>query len=476
MLCAEALSSHHLHIGSSPIMSTQRPTDQDSDASRPLPVTRVKKRIIVCCDGTWQDGVSTENRQSYTNILRLARTINHEDDRFHPPIPQVVYYQSGIGSEKGFYSQYVVGTTGGTLADKVEEAYAFIAHNYFPGDEIFLFGFSRGGYTARMTAMFIGKIGVLDRADMDHFAGIFLAYQKLGKSKDEAEIQGLTEELAPWTHHDSPGKRRADSDDSSFSVKFVGVYETVGSLGLPEELTHRSAHIRNIFGFNDRLLGEHIQYAYQALALNEPRGDFDCCKFEQSPGGLRKGQVLRQTWFTGCHADIGGGYKAHDLADLTLFWMASNLENHLSLDYAYLESLPRPNASWGAQPPHDPTTGIYALAHKVQRTLPTKTDSVTHEAIHSSVLHQSSHPEPLASDLSDHPELIAPLLPLEDALRRHWPSLTSAEHDPSLPLGATMDHVTEKDSGLTTEAGKRVRQKNWLGKLAGEIKSAMHDL
>ncbi|KAJ7786267.1 hypothetical protein B0H16DRAFT_25079 [Mycena metata] len=457
-------------------MSTQphySASTQYSDA--PLPVNRVKKRIIVCCDGTWQDGVSTENRQSYTNILRLARTINHEDSRSHPPIPQIVFYQSGIGSEKSFYSEYIVGTTGSTLADKVEEAYGFIAHNYFPGDEIFLFGFSRGAYTARMTALFIGKIGVLDRADMDHFAGIFMAYQRLGKSKDEADIQRLNAELAPWTHHDSPGKRRADSDDHTFSIKFVGVFETVGSLGLPEELTHRSPHVRNLFGFNDTLLGEHIQRAYQALALNEPRADFNCCKFEQSPGGLRKGQVLRQCWFTGCHADVGGGYKAHDLADLTLFWMASNLEDHLSLDYTYLESLPKPNFPWGAQPPHDPATGIYALAHKIQRTLPTATNNVTHETIHCSVLQQRSHAESLSIDLSQHPQLVAPLLPLEDALRRHWPTLTSGDHDPSLPLSATMDHVTEKDSGLTTEAGSRVRQKNWLGKLAREIKSSIHD-
>jgi len=359
------------------------------------------------------------------------------------------------------------------LADKVEEAYAFIAHNYYPGDEIFLFGFSRGAYTARMTAMFIGKIGVLDRADMDHFAGIFLAYQKLGKSKDEAEIQRLNAELAPWTSHDSPGKKRADSDKDSFSVKFVGVYDTVGSLGLPEEITHKSPTIRNIFGFNDRVLGEHIQYAYHAMALNETRADFDCCKFEQSPAGLQKGQVLRQCWFTGCHADIGGGYKDHDLADLTLFWMAANLENHLSLDYAYLGSLPRPSAPWGEQPPHNPTTGIYSVAHKIQRTLPTDTNSVTHETIHSSVTHQRSAVEPLDKVLTQNPDLVGPLHSLEDALRNHWPVLTSADHDPSLPLRQTIDNVTQKETGLTTEAGKPVREKNWIGKIAHGIQSSI---
>ncbi|KAJ6604610.1 hypothetical protein DFH09DRAFT_1123260 [Mycena vulgaris] len=444
--------------------------------SSPPQLTRTKKRIIVCCDGTWQDGVSTDNRQSYTNILRLARTINHEDNRFQPHIPQIVFYQSGIGSEKGFYSEYIIGTTGATLADKVEECYGFISSNYVPGDEIFLFGFSRGAYTARMTAMFIGEIGVLDRSDMDNFASIFLIYQKLGKSKEEDEIKSLKEELAPWTHPESPGKRRADSDDDSFSVKFLGVYETVGSLGLPEELTHRSPRIRNIFGFNDRILGEHVQYAYQALALNEPRADFDCCKFEQSPGGLRKGQVLRQCWFTGCHADVGGGYKAHDLADLTLFWMAANVEDHLSLDYKYLNSLPRPNAPWGAQTPHDPATGIFALAHQKQRTLPTATDKITHETIHQSVLQQGSTYEQLTTDLAEHPELVAPLLPLEDNLRRHWAAFPPAAHDSSTPLTGPIRRAMTTDTGLTTEAGERVREKNWLGEIVDEIKSTIDAL
>ncbi|KAJ7244759.1 hypothetical protein B0H12DRAFT_801130 [Mycena haematopus] len=443
-------------------------------------LARVKKRIIVCCDGTWQDGVTTQNRQSYTNILRLARTINHEDNRSQPAIPQIVFYQSGIGSEKNFYSEYIVGTTGGTLGDKVEEAYAFIAHNYYPGDEIFLFGFSRGAYTARMTAIEDqGKIGVLDRADMDHFAGIFLAYQQLGKSKDEAEIQRINAELAPWTGHDSPGKKRADSDSDSFSVKFVGVFDTVGSLGLPEELTHKSPHIRNIFGFNDRILGEHIQYAYHAMAVNETRADFNVCKFEQTPAGLKKGQVLRQCWFTGCHADIGGGYQDHDLADLTLFWMAANLESHLSLDYAYLGTLPHPTAPWGKQPPHNPITGIYDIAHKIQRPLPTDTNNVTHETIHSSVVHQRSLVEALDDVLSQNSELLAALSPLEDALRDHWPALTSVGHDPSVPLNRTMDQVTHAatttDTGLTTEAGKRVREKNWLGNIVHSFHTSIQE-
>ncbi|KAF7320390.1 DUF2235 domain-containing protein [Mycena kentingensis (nom. inval.)] len=425
--------------------------------------SRIKKRIVVCCDGTWQDGVSEENRQSYTNIL-VGISL-----RTDPAIPQIVLYQSGIGSEKGWYSEYIVGTTGATLGDKVEEAYAFIAHNYVPGDEIFLFGFSRGAYTARMVAMFIGLIGVLDRTDMDSFASLFLACQKLGKTDDADEKLALQAQLDPWTQRDSPGKRRSESD-GAFSVKFVGVFDTVGSVGLPEEITRRPG-LKNIFGFNDRRLGEHVEFAYQALALNETRADFDCCKWEQTPLGVQRGQKLAQCWFTGSHADIGGGYEQHDLADITLFWMAANVADHLSLDYAYLSALPQPTCPYGQQPAHDPSKGIFALANKTQRKVPSTADTVTCETIHPSVLKQP------AESITVQSHLIHQLLPLEIALEKQWPTLVTPvdASSPATPLAVLGKRATRQDTGLTTESGKRIHEPNWLGKMVHEITSSIQE-
>ncbi|KAL0071877.1 hypothetical protein AAF712_000799 [Marasmius tenuissimus] len=247
--------------------------------------------------------------------------MNQEDVRTSPPTPQIVFYQSGIGTEKNFYSEYVDGTTGGTLADKVEEAYAFIAHNYFPGDEIYLFGFSRGAYTVRMVAMLIGEIGVLDRKSMDHFGKLYVAYQLLGKADDEKERAEAQAEIERYKDKISDSLHRSLIDEQPFSVKCLGVFDTVGSLGLPEELTIGPNRVKTLFGFPDRILGEHIERAYQALALNEPRKNFDCSRMEQTDKGRSKNQILSQCWFTGSHSDIGGGYYNHDLADITLTWM-----------------------------------------------------------------------------------------------------------------------------------------------------------
>ncbi|KAI0651927.1 hypothetical protein C8Q79DRAFT_1005177 [Trametes meyenii] len=398
------------------------------------------KRIIVCCDGTWQDGIIVKQRWKYTNILRLARAINHVDNRVQPAIHQVVFYQSGIGTEN-LYDEIVNGVTGASLASKVEEAYAFIAHNYQPGDEIFLFGFSRGAYTARMVAMFIGAIGVLDRTEMDHFATIFVAYQKRGKSDNPDETRRLDEELSPWTGPDAPGKKRANGGSGQFSVKVVGVFDTVGSVGMPEELTLKNDKMKSLFGFPDRLLGHHIERAYQALALNEHRADFDCARFEQTEEGWKKGQFLkqvtdifvvprvatlkefaatRQCWFTGSHCDIGGGYEDHDLSDITLNWMISNIGDALSFDYDYVISLPRPTTFWGTQPPHNSRTGIFAVSKEIQRKLPTMTDDVTHEVIHSSVLQQVHLVPDLQQIINNNPKLVIPLHPWEEQVKLHW--------------------------------------------------------
>jgi uncharacterized protein (DUF2235 family) len=391
------------------------------------------KRLIVCCDGTGMNGTVMQDISQYTNVLRLARSINRSDA--NRTIPQIVFYQSGIGSENDFFTQYMQknkpqnlfekgqafyaktagtleGATGGPLAEKVQEAYTFIATNYEQDDEIFLFGFSRGAYTARMVAAFIGKIGILDTEDMDHFGSIFIAFQMLGKldKADPARVQSKA-----IIHR----YRRLKADKDSFSIKCVGVFDTVGSVGLPGEITG-SKTVEKIFGFSDNKLGRHIERAYHAVAINERRADFQPTMFEQQTekdgqykGQYKKGQILEQCWFTGVHSDIGGGYHDHDLSDLSLMWMAANISDMLSLNINYLEGIPHLVKPWGELPPHNSLVGVYTHADRIpSRVLPTSTNDETHETIHSSVLKQ-----PLPDALKGmNPDLVCKLLPLEEQI------------------------------------------------------------
>ncbi|KAI0004139.1 hypothetical protein BJV74DRAFT_763443 [Russula compacta] len=392
------------------------------------PSQKIRKIIIVCCDGTWNDGVVISERWKYTNVLRLSRAIHHVDVRLVPPVPQIVFYQSGVGTEPDRFEAILDGATGASLGtDKVQEAYTFIAHNYEPGDEIFLFGFSRGAYTARMVAMVISEIGILDRTELDHFAGIFITLQARGKSQDKHQIELLDAKLAPWTKHNLPSKAKADCDGESFGIKCIGVFDTVGSLGLPEELAFGPKKIRTPFGLPDSLIVDQIERAYQALALNETRADFECIKFQLTEEGRKKGQILKQCWFAGSHSDIGGGYKEHDLSDIALFWMVANIEDMVSIDTEYVLSLSEPNAPWGTQRPHNSRTGIFVLADTIHRQFPTSFNPTTHESIHPSVLTQSAMLPQLRDTLATHPDLIYPLMPLEQQAKQRWP-FASCEH------------------------------------------------
>jgi uncharacterized protein (DUF2235 family) len=340
-----------------------------------------------------------------------------------PPTPQIVFYQSGVGTASGLASRIVEGATGYAVEDKVEEVYNFISQNYSPGDEIFLFGFSRGAYTARMVAQIIGDIGVLERADMDYFAEIFEALQKRGKSSNENEITKHSEFLDPWTRADSRGRKRVNSSDpNTFSVKCVGVWDTVGAIGIPSDLPLPADTVQ-LFGFNDRRLGSYVERAYHAMALNERRGAFDICKFEQTKAGREKGQVLKQVWFAGVHTDVGGGYEKHDLSDITLGWMAACVGDILALDLPYfITQSAHPTAPYGKQPPNKSRKGMFLLTRPIQRDVPRETNDVTHEYIHPSAMRQLDiQPETLEEMVEKNPSILWTLLPLEEQVEKMWP-------------------------------------------------------
>ncbi|KAF9507073.1 hypothetical protein BS47DRAFT_1304445 [Hydnum rufescens UP504] len=379
-------------------------------------VPRVHKRIIICCDGTWQDGIVQRHRWKYSNILKLSRCIRHQDSRHHTqPIPQIVFYQSGLGSEDNIYTRLID-------AEKVQEAYAFIAQNYHAGDEIFLFGFSRGAYTARMVATLIGELGVLNRSEMDNFADIFIAFQRRGRTQDPISSAEYEAILAPLQNSNSEGRRQVE--DRDFSIKVVGVFDTVGALGLPHKI-NLSNKAKTLFNFPDKILGEHIERAYHAISLDEQREDFDVTKFHQTNRGKEMGQILRQCWFAGSHSDVGGGFQDHDLSDLTLIWMivrrtpCANVEDVLAIDTKYIKSLLKPVQPWGKQIHHYSLTGVFTLAGKIERRIEKKHE--TNEKIHSSALEQVVVNPIVRAVLREHPDMLEKhLLPLEDEMKQGW--------------------------------------------------------
>jgi len=242
-----------------------------------------------------------------------------------------------------------------------------------------------------------------------------------------------------------------------------------------------------MLGFSNTELGEHVERAYQALAIHETRLDFNCNKFEQTQGGRRKGQVLKQCWFGGEHSDIGGGWHDHDLSDLTFFWMVANIQDMLSLDMNYIRSLPDPVAPWGKQPLHDPCTGIFALALENTRKLPTQTDDLTHEKIHPSVLEQDHLSQELRENILKNPSLLCHLLPFEEEMKNNWPyvpgknvptdciiSTHSESHSETAVLWTATREVVSVGTKLGTEIAQKVHTRVVASKSTHEGVTSEH--
>lgn len=213
------------------------------------------KRIIICCDGTWQSAVSGQNN-SPSNVTRLARCLERaavDEDDNTKVWQQIVWYDSGVGTTSSKLGKITEGAVGAGLEGNVIEAYNFLVLNYNSGDQILCFGFSRGAYTARAIAGLVSDIGICEPRNMHHFPEIWELY-KNGKAGerfygsdtywdwvDGKKAENQTDEVFdPVTYN--PGRflkwdihPHGDwaSDPKSREIEVCAVYDTVGALGLP---------------------------------------------------------------------------------------------------------------------------------------------------------------------------------------------------------------------------------------------------
>ncbi|NQT34352.1 DUF2235 domain-containing protein [bacterium] len=257
----------------------------------------MKKRIVICADGTWNRPEENLREDFPTNVLRLARAIQPVGkDR----VPQQVFYDWGVGS---YYDPIIGGATGKGVHKNVMDDYRYIVQNYSHGDEIFLFGFSRGAFTIRCLCGLINNCGIIKRPDAELIETAFKHYQKNGK------------------HYSPKGKEsikfRENHSHKLKEIKFVGVWDTVGAMGIPISFLGLFDHKDE---FYDTKLGRNVSIARHALAIDELRKDFEPTIW------LPRGEMdLKQVWFAGAHSNVGGSYEPDEdgslLSDNPLAWM-----------------------------------------------------------------------------------------------------------------------------------------------------------
>ncbi|BGP17056.1 hypothetical protein JCM10213_000306 [Rhodosporidiobolus nylandii] len=385
------------------------------------------KRIVIGVDGTWQSALHQQHPADLSNISRLLTAVDSLDNRQSPPVPQIKLYIPGVGTGEEVAAGAFHGAIGEGVLEKVREAYLFLAQNWDEGDEITLFGFSRGAYVVRLLCTLIHLLGILDRkTNLSLFPTIFDALctnwnPHNGGEEGARRLEPLLELIKA---HKLAQVQKAEG---GFLVKMVGLFDTVPLYHFrhlePTSSTVQPPAHYSPFGLPDSPLEPHIETALHALALDEMRDAYEPLLWRVGPDGLRKGQTLQQTWFAGIHTDVGGGYSLHDLADLSLAWLASHLIPKLSLDLSYLSALSaHPSAPWGEM---QPRTRAHLFKGHRRRPLAYSFDgSKTFESLHSSILHQdpANLPSSLASMLQ-HPTsaAIVPLLEWERRVKEEWP-------------------------------------------------------
>lgn len=251
------------------------------------------KNIIFCADGTWNHpGETSDGLPADTNVYKFFKALTQS-------ATQAPHYDDGVGADGMPIDRLMGGAIGDGLFQKIRDGYTVVARGYEDGDSIYLFGFSRGAYTARSLAGMIAICGLpapgkfTDRAAADAFA----AYRAGARRKP------LLDAFVG----------RYDARD--VKIAMVGVWDTVGALGIPGDL-FAGLNVA-VYGFLDTGLHPDVQAAYHAIAIDERRCEFVPTLWTSSSPG----QEIDQLWFAGVHADIGGGYGETGLSDITLGWM-----------------------------------------------------------------------------------------------------------------------------------------------------------
>ncbi|HCG03166.1 MAG TPA: hypothetical protein DEV93_21825 [Chloroflexi bacterium] len=273
------------------------------------------KRLVICADGTWnvRDQISKDAKTRHpTNVTKVTRAVLARDSS---GIDQVAYYHDGVGTGSGL-DKYSGGAFGNGIENNIRDLYRFILYNYLDGDELFLFGFSRGAFTVRTLTGFMNMVGLIQKDDDYFIPEVYACYESEIRLATVATGLRQITEFAPLPP----------------PIKFVGVWDTVGALGAPGflgQFVNRKKYQYHDVGFN-----RYIRNAYHALAIDERRKPFQPNTWQRVPDFAGN---LEQAWFAGVHSNVGGSCSPDGLANEALHWIVEKAEGlGLAFDKEFL--------------------------------------------------------------------------------------------------------------------------------------------
>ncbi len=288
----------------------------------------MSKNIILCADGTGNRGGTTPD----SNVYRIyqALQLHCEPNASTGGTKQISFYDNGVGTATNKYIKAVTGAFGFGFARNIKDLYTYLARMYEPGDNVFLFGFSRGAAEVRALNGMIAAVGVVDGRTL----------------RDNALEQRVTTEFENYKKN----PQRSDlldpqegTNHGSIPIAFIGVWDTVSALGFPQKWPKQTLFLRFFsFLFNlldrltDRIGGlEHRFYNYEltpnvlkachALAIDDQRLSFHPLVWNETDASITKTEVS-QVWFPGMHSNVGGGYGRTELSYVALKWMLAHAQ------------------------------------------------------------------------------------------------------------------------------------------------------
>ena len=319
------------------------------------------RNIIICCDGT-----GNEISENISNVLKLYRCLR-KTEKTQPR--QLVFYDPGVGTLerpdpwhkfKQNFNAILGLATGYGLDDNVLAAYAFLVHTCQAGDQVYLFGFSRGAYTVRVLAGLIHKVGLITPEQVNLAGSGLIAYKQFSsdeapklRAKFKSAVEAVAaEDTLPQTAFDNAAQFARITSSRWPIIRFVGVWDTVASVIVPRADRFYWPSLEEL-AFT--LVNPSVQTFRQAISIDERRCMFRLKKWDapQTYKPVRFNDVhaepqdILQVWFAGVHADIGGGYpeKQSGLSKYPLLWMIDEAAKcGLTVNQATVNQL-----AWGVQ-------------------------------------------------------------------------------------------------------------------------------
>ncbi|AWL93532.1 uncharacterized protein (DUF2235 family) [Bradyrhizobium ottawaense] len=343
------------------------PSDRDGNAGGSASAALPRRKLVLFADGTGNAFTTQES-----SVWRLYEALDHTQP------DQIAHYIKGVGTAGWAPLAALDGATGIGVPGNVRKLYRFLCWNWRPGDDIYIFGFSRGAFTARTLAALISSQGLVP-AEIDDTP---VSHAEMGRNV-KAAWREYRRETVPWTkslptiwvtrwirdfllfvyhwlcrHRSYAEVRGKMNGRSEVEIAFLGLFDTVEAFGVPvEELRLAVDWAIWPISFRNHRLSHKVRHACHALALDDERTTFHPLRIDQSH--LAQGQIVKEVWFTGVHSDIGGGYPESTLSFVPLVWMVEQLGDRLRFQDGEIEHFREYQSALG--PRHDSRSGAAVL-------------------------------------------------------------------------------------------------------------------